>query len=140
MKNIKNIVLDYDGTLYNSLKTYAPAFRKAYEYLVANSYAEDRVWSDEEISKWLGISSKDMWQDFMPDLPENEKIRGSSTIESYMVKYIKEGRGELYEGVIDTLNYLKNKEYNLIFLSNCKIAYMNEHRRIFQLDKYFSDY
>ena len=33
-KNIKNIVFDYDGTLHNSIKIYAPAFREAYNYLI----------------------------------------------------------------------------------------------------------
>jgi len=34
LEGIKTIYFDYDGTLHNSNKIYAPAFRKAYDFLV----------------------------------------------------------------------------------------------------------
>ncbi len=140
IKNIKNIVFDYDGTLNNSLKIYAPAFKIAYDYLVETNQAKEKDWQDNEISTWLGYSSKDMWNNFMPNLPEVEKEKCSNIIGSNMVKFIEEGKAELYNGTIQTLKYLKDKGYNVIFLSNCKIEYMNKHKQMFNLDKYFSGF
>lgn len=140
MNKVKNIIFDYDGTLYNSIKIYAPAFRKAYEYLVSQDLAENRVWTEEEISKWLGYSSKDMWNMFMPNLSSKEKNICSNIIGSSMIQYIKEGKAELYKGAIDVLNELKCKGFNLIFLSNCKAEYMNNHIQYFNLDRYFNDF
>lgn len=136
----KNIIFDYDGTLHNSIKIYAPAFREAYMYLVEKEYVQERQWEDIEISKWLGFSSRDMWDGFMPDLDEEEKQKCSSIIGSSMIKFINENRAELYDGTIEVLTTLKNSGYNLIFLSNCKIEYMNTHKRIFNLNKYFCDF
>ncbi len=139
-KNIRNIVFDYDGTLNNSLKIYAPSFKIAYNYLVETNQAIEKKWTDEEISMWLGYSSRDMWNSFMPNLLEEEKQKCSNLIGSSMVKLIDEGRAELYKGTIETLKYLKDKGYNIIFLSNCKIEYMNKHKEMFSLDKYFNDF
>jgi len=138
MKGIKNIIFDYDGTLHNSIKIYGPAFRQAYKYLVEKGFAEERSWKDEEISKWLGFSSKDMWNSFIPELAEEEKHKCSNIIGALMLKCIKENKAELYSGALETLEYLRKKGFNLIFLSNCKVQYMNEHRRVFKLDNYFN--
>jgi len=37
---VRTIFLDYDGTLHDSLKIYARAFKKAYAYLVKEGLAE----------------------------------------------------------------------------------------------------
>ncbi|MGB5823453.1 MAG: HAD family hydrolase [Proteocatella sp.] len=134
----KNIIFDYDGTLHESIKIYAPAFKKAYAYLVENGYAQDKTWSESEISRWLGYSSKDMWQEFMPELPSEIKEICSSLIGSTMLEYMQEGKAKLYEGSLETLENLRNMGYQLIFLSNCKVEYMQMHIRLFNLDKYFS--
>ncbi|MBC5625274.1 HAD family hydrolase [Clostridium sp. NSJ-49] len=135
-----NIIFDYDGTLHNSIKIYGPAFRKAYEYLIKEGYAEEKVWEDKEISKWLGYSAKDMWNNFMPNLQEEVKKKCSSIIGNSMIEYLSQGNAELYDGTIELLKELQERGYNLIFLSNCKIKYMNEHNKLFKLDKYFNDF
>ncbi len=140
MKSYKNIIFDYDGTLHNSIRIYAPAFREAYKYLVEKGYASERGWHDSEISNWLGYSSKDMWNNFMPNLPNKEKEKCSSIIGSHMLKCLDNNLAQLYKNSIDTLNYLRNKGYNLIFLSNCKISYMNKHKKLFNLDRYFNEF
>ena len=101
---MKYIVFDYDGTLHNSIKIYKPAFMKAYDYLVANGYAKKREFEEEEISKFLGLSAKDMWNTFMPNLPKSEKEKCSSIIGESMIEYIDEGKAQLYDGAIETLN------------------------------------
>ena len=65
-----SLIFDYDGTLHDSIKIYAPAFRQAYAYLVSLKLAEERTWTDGEISPWLGFSSRDMWNSFLPELPQ----------------------------------------------------------------------
>ena len=70
---MKYIIFDYDGTLHNSIKIYEPAFMKAYDYLVANGYANKRKFKEGEISRFLGLSATDMWNIFMPNLPKERK-------------------------------------------------------------------
>lgn len=133
-----NLLFDFDGTLHNSIIIYAPAFRKAYQYLVDKRLADYREWPDDEISKWLGYSSKDMWKAFMPELPDEEKENCSRIIGEEMVSTMETGCAQLYDGAVEVLQLLKEKGFRLIFLSNCKISYMQESIHLFSLDKYFS--
>lgn len=139
LKNIKTIFFDYDGTLHKSIKIYAPAFRKAYQYLVDNEFAEDRQWTDKEISYWLGFSSKDMWKEFMPDLDEDIRNKASKIIGKEMINQLSNNKAQLYDGAIDVLKYLKDKKYKLVFISNCGIYYKDMARKLFDLDDYFEE-
>lgn len=139
LSNIRTIYFDYDGTLHDSIKIYAPAFKKAYEFLVENNYAEPRLWRDEEIAKWLGYTSNEMWQNFMKDLEESARKEASSIIGKEMEKQIIGGNASLYDGALDVLKQLKNKGYNLIFLSNCSINYMELSSKVFNLELFFND-
>lgn len=136
---IRTIIFDYDGTLNNSIKIYAPAFKKAYAYLVENNLAEERQWSETEISYWLGFNSLEMWEKFMPELPEHSKVYCSQMIGDEMRRLVEEGKSELYVGALETLDYLKQKGYYLVFLSNCKCYYREAHRKHFKLDQYFDE-
>ena len=136
-EDIRTIFFDYDGTLHDSLKIYSLAFKKAYAYLVREGLAEDREWSDKEISYWLGYNAKDMWQSFKPDLSVELQQYCSNLIGSEMKELIERGKPVLYEGALDVLSYLKRNGFRLIFISNCNSYYMESHKRLFQLDRYF---
>ena len=68
-----NIILDYDGTVHDCAKIYVPSFYIGYKYLTDNGLAPIHEYSYEEVSDYLGYSVKDMWNRFMPELPQNEK-------------------------------------------------------------------
>lgn len=137
--DIKTIFFDYDGTLHDSMKIYGPAFKKAYSYLVENKFAELKEWADEEISHWLGYNSQEMWEIFMPNLPKEIRDKGRQIIGDEMKFLIEEGRAVLYDGAIETLDYLKNKGYHLVFISNCRRYYRDSHAKLFGLHNYFED-
>lgn len=139
INNIKTIFFDYDGTLHDSIKIYAPSFRKAYDFLVINKHAEKKDFTDAEISYWLGFSSKDMWKNFMPNLDENIRNEASKIIGSEMLNQLSLGKAILYKGTLDVLKYLKNKGYDLVFISNCGINYMEMNRKLFNLDNFFNE-
>ena len=136
----KTIIFDWDGTLHNTKKLYGKAFRVAYDYLVKEGYAPEKYYSDEETSVYLGMTPPDMWQAFMPDLPEDVKKTAAAMIGQNMDKIVADGGAILFPGAIETLEYLKDKDYTLIILSNCRNAYMDNHRAYFKLDRFFSDY
>lgn len=136
---IDTIIFDYDGTLHDSSKIYIPAFKKAYQYLVENGLAEQQQWKDEEITQWLGYDKKHMWKTFMPHLEEDSQNKASEIIGKEMLKSILKGEAELYPNSIEILDYLKNKNYQLIFLSNCSTSYMELHEKTFALGQYFKE-
>lgn len=137
LEGIKTIYFDFDGTLHNSNKIYAPAFRKAYDFLVENHKAQHKIWEDEEIAKWLGYTSKEMWKNFMGDLEESFRNKASLIIGQEMREQMLAGNAELYDNSINVIKELKNRGYTLVFLSNCGIKYMETSRKLFNLDLYF---
>lgn len=135
-----NLIFDYDGTLHESLCIYAPAFRLGYSYLVEKRLAPEREFSDAEISRWLGLSVKDMWERFIPELPQPEREICSGMIGDEMVHLTLAGKARLYRGAKAVLRQLKAAGHDLIFLSNCKHSYMQAHREQFELEQYFSQF
>lgn len=135
---VKTIIFDYDGTLHDSRAIYIPAFKVAYDYLVAEGKAEPREWLDEDITQWLGYSKQEMWQLFMPDLEKEYQSKASSLIGETMQRKLANNEAKLYPEAIETLSYLSEKGYTLLFLSNCSIDYMDMHADLFDLNQYFS--
>lgn len=133
-----NLIFDYDGTLHESLCIYAPAFRLGYSHLIQKGMAPDKEFSYAEISCWLGFSAKDMWEKFMPALPQSERNWCSGIIGDEMVRLTLAGKATLYPSAETVLRRLKTAGHNLIFLSNCKHSYMEAHRNHFGLEHYFS--
>jgi len=138
-QGVKTIYFDFDGTIHNSVKIYAAAFKKAYDFLVENKKAEPREWKNEEITKWLGYNRKEMWENFMNELDEPTKNNASSLIGKEMQELMSSGKARLYDNAQDVLNELKIRGYKLVFLSNCSIKYMNASKKAFNLDLYFDD-
>ena len=138
MKNIKTVIFDYDGTIHNGAGNYIDAFRHVYHQMVADGAAPERSFEDSEITQWLGYSAQEMWQNFMPELPEEVQMCYSKRIGQFMFDRVKQKKAVLYEGAAETLNYLKEKGYQLIYLSNCGAEYMKIHTECFGLKNYFS--
>lgn len=134
------VLLDYDGTLHDCLKIYAPAFQRAYQTLVDGGFRPPKDWRPQELAGWLGMSPKDMWAEFAPDLPEKLREQCSQIIFQEMLRRTAGGGAELYPGVPALLERLKNEGYSLILLSNCQRRYLEVHRRRFSLDRHFDGF
>ncbi len=134
------LIFDYDGTLHNTAHLYGCAFRRAYERLVADGYAEKRYYSDEEMSRYLGMTADEMWQSFMPDLPPDIMKRTANEVGREMVNLISEGAAVLYDGIEEALSSLKDSGYTMVILSNCHDEYLQAHRNYFRLDRWFDGY
>ncbi|MDE6833618.1 MAG: HAD family hydrolase [Ruminococcus sp.] len=133
-----NLIFDYDGTIHDSMKTYAPAFRNTCRWLYNNGYIENHEYSDREISYWLGFNSTDMWEQFQPELSSEIREKARIMLGEDMAQRIENGEGALFANTENVLESLKNNGYNLIFLSNCRVHYMERHKRVFGLDRFFS--
>lgn len=132
-----NLIFDYDGTLHNCLKIYAPSFRKAYSWLVENGCAEAKDYSDNEIGYWLGFNSTDMWSMFQPQLSSEIREKCRIMIGKEMARHLDVGDAELFKGAEEVLSSLKDSGFTLIFLSNCRIKYMQRHNAAFGLNRFF---
>ena len=133
----KTICLDYDGTIHDSIQIYYKAFLKAYEYLVNNNYQPKKNWTKDEVKKFLGQNPPEMWASFKPAIPDEVIKVVSKMIGEAMKDAILNHEGVLFDGALDTLAYLKDKGYKLVYLSNSKNLYMEINKAEFKLDRYF---
>lgn len=132
-----NLLFDYDGTLHDSLQIYAPAFQTAYDRLAALGYAPPKRWGAEAARAWIGLSPEEMWNRFMPNLPEAEKRTSGALIGEEMLALIRSGRARLYPGVPEALSALREKGFRLLLLSNCPVSYLQAHTACFGLERFF---
>ena len=86
-----------------------------------------------------GFNPKEMWEKFMPELEESVREKASSIISEEMSSLTGKPCPKLYEGALETLEYLKAKGYRLVFISNCRISYKDYHSKIFNLGDYFDE-
>lgn len=132
-----NLIFDYDGTLHQSMLTYAPAFRATCKMLADMGYMSAKEYTDDEISYWLGFNSTDMWNNFLPDVLADVKEKARIFLGQDMGNRIENGEGALYPHAEKVLAELKSQGHTLIFLSNCRVKYMERHSRVFGLNRYF---
>ena len=134
------LIFDYDGTLNNTIKVYEPAFRTTFEWLISKGYAKDRLVTSEDISGWLGMNSCDMWNSFMPELPEEIKDKAASMVASNIASLILSHKASWYKGTEKVLTELKNRGYTMVILSNCRKSYKEANWKEFFMDRWFSDF
>lgn len=132
-----NLIFDYDGTIHESMKTYAPAFRNTCKWLADNGYIAEKEYTDKEISYWLGFNSTDMWSTFQPDLDPEIREKARIMLGEDMARRVENGEGALFSHAEEVLAELKNQGHTLIFLSNCRVHYMERHSRVFGLNRFF---
>ncbi|MBQ1388086.1 MAG: HAD hydrolase-like protein [Clostridia bacterium] len=133
------IIFDYDGTLHDTTYLYASAVQKVYDRLAQEGYAAPKKWTAAELTKFLGVTPAQMWDEFMPNLPKEIKERSSHLVGELMSDNIWSD-AKLYDGAEELLCRLKESGCRLVMLSNCYTDYMDAHRRRFRLDRFFSDY
>lgn len=76
----------------------------------------------------------------MPHLPAEIKEQARIMLGEDMAQRIENGQGALFDGAAEMLSTLKNQGHTLIFLSNCRIQYMERHRRVFGLERFFDHF
>ncbi len=100
---LRTLIFDWDGTLHNTEALYGRAFQRAYAWLAEEGYAPERHYSHREVSVYLGMNAPEMWNTFMPELPQAVKEHCSAMIGEQMVSEIYAGNAILYPSAAETL-------------------------------------
>lgn len=123
------LVFDFDGTIHNTEITYKKAITESLSELNLDI-------NDFDFKSFIGMGPKDVWDIILKD--DSDKTPYIKKNGDRIIRYMKES-GELYDGAIETLSYLKDK-YDLFILSKCRRVYMEAAREKFGLDSFFSKY
>lgn len=137
---LRTVIFDFDGTLHDSMLIYPDAFRAGYQWLVDNGWAEPREFSDSDISGYIGLTAEEMWKSFRPDLPDDVWPKAAAAVGEKMDALILDGTARLFPGVPEMLQAVKDLGVQLVFLSNCRVAYQEAACKAFGLDRWFSGY
>ncbi len=136
MRNI--VVFDYDGTLHETMRIYKPAIEETLLWLRDICHQAVSIPSDARISSWLGMTTADMWHDFMPELDPQLRQEAGRRVGAHMLNGLEKGLAGWYSGVEQLLDKLKADEYELLVLSNCGNAYARSHWDCFRMDRWFT--
>ena len=123
------LVFDFDGTIHNTEIAYKKAITESLDELNLDI-------NDFDFKSFIGMGPKDVWDIILND--NSDKTPYIEKNGDRIIKYMKES-GELYDGAIETLSYLKSK-YDLYILSKCRRVYMEAAREKFGLDSFFRKY
>jgi phosphoglycolate phosphatase len=138
MEQMKTLFFDYDGTIHKTLEIYRPAFEQAKKWLITENVLPSSDFDQLDLSQFLGMAPKTMWDLFLPNKSNEIKEKASSIVSNEMKRLIEANQAIWYEHAEATLNYLKDKGYKLILISNCKSYYMKAHDQSFKMaDRYF---
>lgn len=123
------LVFDFDGTIHKT--------EIAYKKAITESLSDLKLSIDDfDFKSFIGMGPKEVWDIILKD--DSDKTPYIRKNGDRIIKYMTEV-GELYDGAIETLSYLKEK-YELYILSKCRRVYMDAAREKFGLDRYFSKY
>ncbi|MBQ3392873.1 MAG: HAD family hydrolase [Lachnospiraceae bacterium] len=132
------LVFDYDGTLHETMRVYRPAIEYIVHWLVCVHGVEVQMPSDERIRSWLGMSTAQMWEDFLPQLPARLKEEAGSRVGRFMNREIRAGNGRWYPRVRQRLDALKAEGYVMTVLSNCDREYALLNWEVFGMERWFT--
>lgn len=123
------IVFDFDGTIHRTDIIY----KKAMEISLKEVGLDIK---DVDFKSLIGKSPHLIWKSLGL---EEEKIPSMVNKTGRMMDENMKSFGKLYQGSVETLDYLKDK-YQLVICSNCRNSYMEAAREAYNLDKFFSYY
>ncbi len=136
----KLLIFDYDGTIHETMRIYEPAFRSTFAWLVENGWAKEREIPARQVAGWLGMNSREMWQSFLPELPEPVQRKAAAMTGHVMAEGIRAGKAAWYPGAEEALDRLKAEGYTLVVLSNCRVEYRRTSWEVFGMGKWFSEF
>ena len=130
-----SIIFDLDGTLWDSTGTVAQAWQAAIQQV---DFVTETM-TQAKVQSITGLPYDVIFQTLFPDLSgkERETLKKICAIEE--LAYMKRFGGQLYEGLVATLDYLKEK-YRLFIVSNCQSGYIEAFLEHHQMGRYFDDF
>ncbi len=139
LKYFDSIIFDLDGTLFQTDKLVIPAFNNTFKKLQSDGYRIDKIPNNQEILSVIGLTLDEIWEKLLNNLKKDIHYKASEYLLMYEIEGIREGYGNLYSGVIETLIKLKNNDYKLYVASNGLKNYVYEVTKSFNINHLFDD-
>lgn len=130
------VIFDLDGTLWDSSVQVADSWN----IVIEKEVGKEHTLSANDIMRYMGLTMTEIADRHFGFLPEKERYELSRKCEVFENGYITEHGGKLFEGVEETLSYLKDKGVQMAVVSNCQEGYVKAFLDSMDMWKYFIDY
>jgi phosphoglycolate phosphatase-like HAD superfamily hydrolase len=112
------MLFDLDGTLFKTETLLLPAYHQVFDQLRKEGLYKGETPPEERILDSLGLLLEEIWRRVIPDEPQTTRDRANVLLLQYQLEGMKNGIGELYPGVGETLRSLHERGVRLFVASN----------------------
>lgn len=134
------LAFDIDGTIYDAGNILEEAFADAVDSLLkSGEYGEVKAPSREAITATLGYPLEKICLMLFPELGKDARDYLSLRWTENLVSLIRQRKGELIDGVEETVPKLYSSGYRMLVASNGAKVYVEAILETYDLKKYFSE-
>lgn len=112
------LIFDIDGTLFQTESILEEVYHQTFQQLKEKGYFHGEVPPIEKLYRCLGMILEDIWAELLPEASEKVRDFASKRMLAFEIEALKNGNGNLYPGVAETLLSLHQKGYRLFVASN----------------------
>ena len=128
------IIFDMDGTLWDSAKAVAESWTE----VVAREYTPERVITEDEIKRVMGLTMDKLAAQIFPELSESRRLQLLDVCGREENEYLRTHGAIVYPKVEETFQKLREK-YHLYIVSNCQSGYIEAFLEYYGYGKYIED-
>ncbi len=128
------ILFDLDGTLWDSGEGVAISWNQVLERM-----GRPERMTEEWLHRLMGLTMADIAHNMFPEETQAEADRILSFCTDAENKYLEEHGGKLFDGLVETLQTLKDRGYFLAVVSNCQEGYIEAFMHAHHLEDMFDD-
>ena len=128
------IIFDMDGTLWDSAKAVAESWTE----VVAREYTPERVITEDEIKRVMGLTMDKLAAQIFPELSESRRLQLLDVCGREENEYLRTHGAIVYPKVEETLQKLREK-YHLYIVSNCQSGYIEAFLEYYGYGRYIED-
>ncbi|WP_087456420.1 HAD family hydrolase [Tumebacillus avium] len=122
--NTKVMIFDVDGTLYQTEKVAVPAFLTAFDQLKEKGLYQGDSPTEDKIISCFGMTIPELWETLLPDASMDVRDQANELVAHAEISLMEQGKGELYPGVKETLQQLRDQGVKLYTASNGEQRYV----------------
>ncbi len=124
--NVKTLIFDLDGTLFQTEELAIVSFVDTINRLKEDGMYDREIPDKEVFLSLLGKTCEEIWAELLCGASDLIVKKADDYLYHYEMLHLKQGIGNPYPGVVDTLKRLKEKGYFLCVASNGGEGYVSE--------------
>lgn len=131
---MKAIIFDLDGTLWDTSDTVVRIWNEVLSVKCTKLHMTKEI-----MESLMGKNKAQFMDDFFVGVEKSDAETLISEIFAHEQEYLIEHGANMYDGVIETLNELKN-DYAIAIVSNCQSGYLNAFLTHYKLKDTLTDF